>query len=645
MNKTLLRLNALLVAVLIVPLIGDSASGQDSDSRKLGTNLDAVTDYSPQLPFTNLFLSSRSWFTQCRANVDSGCTTNNAWDTGEGHLLDLDANGWVRSLPRGEGGVTYRSVATFWDLPSEFPSGRYVVVYDGSGTLEYGLGARRNDSLSKVGRDVIDVDVMRGGILLRIVATDPARDGNYIRSIRFVAEEDEGRLAQRFSEGFLRQLAPYQALRFMDWMRTNGSTLSSWEDRPRVSDARFSSEKGVPAEVMVELANQTEKAPWFTIPHQANDGYVTQFAQLVKGSLSQTLPVYLEYSNEAWNSAFVQGAWIEARGEAEWPGASQSGFTKRINYYGKRSAEVCSLVRTVFADNPERVVCIVASQAANSWTAHEALACPLWNQGPCAQRGIKALAIAPYLGDYLGQEENAQEVARWRTSKDGGVATLFRELESGGVLSGGPENGARSQSMGWIEANRQVASSFGVSLIAYEGGQHLVGVGGAAENESLTELFTSANRHERMTQLYKEYLAGWRERGGGLFMHFTDIGSYGRYGSWGALEKIGQTSSPKYDALYLYGVGLLPPQQVPRGSKALHVRVKGQGRVTSAPTGIVCGKVCSSSFSRNKTVMLTARADPRSAFLGWKGACAHRQRRCKVRLSKNARVTASFGRR
>lgn len=618
------------------------AIAQDADTRKLGTNLDAVTDYSPQLPFTNLFLSSRSWFTQCHANIDSGCTASNAWDTGEAHLIDLDEHGWVRSLPSGGSGAVFRSVATFWDLPSEFPSGRYVVRYEGSGTLEYGLGARKNESLSSSGRDVIDVDLERGGILLRIAATNPA---NYIRSIRVVSEGDEAQVTRRFSESFIQRLAPYQALRFMDWMRTNGSTLSSWLARPKASDARFSSEKGVPVEVMVELANVTDKAPWFTIPHQADDDFVTNFAQLVKASLSTTLPVYLEYSNEAWNGAFPQGGWIEARGEAEWPTSPESGFTKRINYYGRRSAEVCTLFRAVFVENPDRVICVIASQAANSWTAQEALACPLWNQAPCAQRGIKALAIAPYMGDYLGQEENAGTVAAWQRGSDGGLGNLFQELESGGRLSGGPTNGGRSQSLEWVSANRQVALNFGVSLIAYEGGQHLVGVGSAAENSALTELFTSANRDDRMTGLYQGYLAGWKERGGGLFMHFSDISSYSRYGSWGALEKIGQSSSPKYDALYLYSLGTLPPQRAPAGSKLLRVRVKGRGSVTSTPEGIQCGDACANSFSKNRRVTLTAKPSVRSAFSGWKGACTHRQRRCKVKLSRNRSVIATFTRR
>lgn len=111
----------------------------------------------------------------------------------------------------------------------------------------------------------------------------------------------------------------------------------------------------------------------------------------------------------------------------------------------------------------------MASQAANSWTASEALSCPLWNEAPCAGHGMKALAIAPYLGDYLGQDENSQVVAGWGSSTSG-LSKLFSELSSGGELPNGPSGGAIAQSFRWIEANKEVANSFGLSLVSYEGG-------------------------------------------------------------------------------------------------------------------------------------------------------------------------------
>ena len=642
------------LAISQVAAFVDSAVAQsESASQRLGTNLEAVTDYSPQVPFTDLFLSSREWFTQCQVGVDPACTNGNAWDTGEAASLDLDANGWVRSLPSSLDAPIYTSVATFWDLPTDFSAGRYVVLYEGQGTIEYGLGARRIDDLSSAGRDVVEVDISRGGMLLRITATNTLSDGDYVRAIRFVAEGEETRLlANRFSRRFLDRLQPYHALRFMDWMRTNDSIVSSWSSRSKSTDARYSMQKGVPVEVMVDLSNVTEKAPWFTMPHQATDEYVQQFATVVRDTLLSSLPIYVEYSNEIWNSAFSQGDWVEDRGVTEWPGSLESRFTKRINWHGKRTAEVCDIWKSVFGASPERIVCALASQAANSWTAQEGLLCPLWNQAPCSGHGINAIAIAPYFGGYLGEPTNATEVASWSSSSTG-MSKLFTELQSGGMIAGGPSGGSLAESFSWIEAHKAVANLFNVALLSYEGGQHLVGVGGAQNNSTLTTIFTSANRDARMGSLYTTYLQGWEARGGGLFMHFNDIGSSSRYGSWGALESVDQRSSPKYDALWTYSLGTAPPGSLtptpnptstpsPRSKRRLRVRREGRGSVLSSPAGIRCGNRCTADFATGRKIRLIARPSRGYRFAQWSGVCASSRSTCTFVLSSSQIVRARF---
>lgn len=635
-RRTYQRLAAAIVAAVFshaAPVIAQSGF-----IRPLGSNLTSVTDYSPQRPFVNLFLNSREWFTQCRPDQDPGCTYSNSWDTQEAPLLDLDASGWVRSLPARSAPAVFTMAATFWDVPAEFPDGKYVVLYDGSGTLEYGLGAEKVTSESAPGRDVISVNPANGGILLRITATDP---GNYIRNIRVAAREDEPLLAtETFSPAFLRQLEPYSTLRFMDWMRTNGSVSSSWQSRPLPSDARYSTDKGVPLETMVSLANTSGKAPWFNIPHRANDAYVRSFAETVLANLRADLPVYVEFSNEVWNGAFPQGDWVQARGEATWPSSGESGFTKRINWHGKRTAEICDIFRDVFGSAQSRVVCALGSQAANTWTADEALACPLWDEGPCVMHGIGAIAIAPYFGDYIGQEANLAQVRAWTRQADGGLGTLFEELSSGGALAGGPTGGALEQSFGWISDNLDLANRQGVRLIAYEGGQHLVGIGSAGDSAALTRLFTSANRDPRMGDMYQRYLDGWNLRGGDLFVHFNDIESYTRYGSWGALETIGQLSSPKYDELRAYSLG---SSSAPRFSLRV---IRSSGGVVSSPAhGIRCGRQCSASVREGSQVTLLAEASQGRRFVRWLGACSSSRRQCRVTMDQAKLVRALFARR
>src|SRR5690606_5792478 len=87
----------------------------------------------------------------------------------------------------------------------------------------------------------------------------------------------------------------------------------------------------------------------------------------------------------------------------------------------------------------------------------------------------------------------------------------------------------------WRDKTRQtlaIAKGAGLDLIAYEGGQHLVGVGSASSDTKLMNLFISANRHSRMGTIYREYLRNWAADGGGMFAVFNYAKGYGKSGSW-----------------------------------------------------------------------------------------------------------------
>jgi hypothetical protein len=170
----------------------------------------------------------------------------------------------------------------------------------------------------------------------------------------------------------------------------------------------------------------------------------------------------------------------------------------------------------------------MGSQAANSWLSGQYLS---WEN---AWRKTDALAIAPYFGGGLGGNS---AVPGWSLDQ------LFQSLQTSEL----PE------SLGWVqEATDLLQASYPtVQLIAYEGGQHLVGLGALQDNPALNTLFDAANRDPRMGQLYTSYLNGWRQRGGRMFVHFVNVSRYSRFGRWGALEYQDQdpATSPKYQAL------------------------------------------------------------------------------------------------
>ena len=56
----------------------------------------------------------------------------------------------------------------------------------------------------------------------------------------------------------------------------------------------------------------------------------------------------------------------------------------------------------------------------------------------------------------------------------------------------------------------------------------------------MTQLFTRVNRNPRMGDLYRRYFEIWYQAGGDLFLPFVAVGSWSKYGSWGALEYVHQ---------------------------------------------------------------------------------------------------------
>lgn len=547
------RVSVLLILLAFLVHLGSVPPVQAARDNTLGVNLSELVDYSDEDPFIDYMKMSREWFGQ----------SDTEFDTNENAKIALDASGWVTSV-RPKGGGRFTRVATIMMVggdPHNNYADTYAILYEGKGTMTFGGASVVSES---TGRTVVTVTDSAGFFVLRITSTD-SRD--YLRNIRVVKTSQERNFLRGaiFNPVWLAKLAPFGVIRFMDWMRTNGSGARPFASRALANDARYTTSRGAPIETMIALANKLNARPWFTMPTQANDDYMRQFATIVRDRLARNLTIYVEYSNEVWNTGgpfHPQGSYIDQQALAEFGSSvvNANGFyTARMNWHGKRTAEMCRIWKTVFGRQGNRVVCTLGAQAANTFTAEEALDCPLWradanNTAPtrrCQAYGIDAVAIAPYFGSYIGDDGWDDQVQTWNAD------TLFAEINSGGNITDPfpgdfndpPVGGAMAEALGWMQAYKTSATTLNYRLLAYEGGQHLAAIGDTMNNATVTDLFSAANRDARMTAVYDQYIANWKANSGEALVLFNLAGRYSQFGNWGLLEYIEQPTSPKYTAL------------------------------------------------------------------------------------------------
>jgi hypothetical protein len=460
---------------------------------RLGMNLAGITDWGTEAPFVDLFRSARRWISQRKGE---------AW--GKGPELAIDDAGWVKRL---EPDCWAETV-----LGNSFPSGEYTVLYEGEGKLApwgQSVGAAVSET---PGRFVLKLDSTKGPFHLQLRATSA---GNPVRNIRVVAPEFlQSYETNPWRSSFLDRWKGVSCLRFMDWMQSNGSRIATWNDRPRLSDSSWTP-KGVPLEAMIDLCNRQSTDGWFCIPYLADDDYVRNFAKAVRTGLRPPLKAYIEYSNEVWNFSFPQSRYAGEQGVKLGIGPKERQWEAGWHYTARRSVEIFKIWENVFGDT-NRLVRVLASQAANPYVSKQVLGFE------DAYLHADALAIAPYVGFIVSptREPKADDVAKWSVEK---------------VLDY-TEKQALPKAIEFIRAQKALANQFGLRLIAYEGGQHLVGLQQAVNNDELTQVLLAANAHPRMGEIYEPYLDAWSREGGDLFCHYSSVSRWGKFGSWGLLQ-------------------------------------------------------------------------------------------------------------
>ena len=542
--KGFLRFTALFMPVLALILIVASgtiacASPPANLNSPLGMNTNEALEVDSSIPFVDLFRyalpfdEARPWFT--KGNVK------------------FDANGWPQDLNGGKAGTRFLA-----HIPVQaLPQGEYTVLYQGQGEIRYGASAKLIKRLP--GKDIIRLVPMpqKGELYKTYTATlfiEKTNPKNYIRNIqiimpggickdnpfRYIANQSQCRgssflpfekYARQiiFNPEFLNYMKDFKVIRFMNMAGITRNNVRSWAERPTINKATWGGKegvRGVPLEIMIRLANILNADPWFNIPHNADNTYVFQFAQMVKNQLRPNLRVYIEYSNEAWNNIFVPQA----------EHMKQSGYKLKLDknrniagskYYSMKSVQIFKAWEKVFGGT-QRLVRVMGSMTTNTRLTETLLG--FQN----AYKYVDAVAIGAYF-----------HIPQKRMTAIKSVDDVFKELKRA------DNRYSIKNLLTFVHKQAQITKGYGVDLIAYEGGQHLVHHKTHSMTQGATPYLYQANKDPRMAQAYYQLLSGWKNQGGKLFLPFSAPRPSTWHGSWGIKEYISQPDSeaPKYQAL------------------------------------------------------------------------------------------------
>lgn len=538
----------------------------------LGTVLGFHVSWASDILFTDGMMRARSWvpFVPGDRTFQSGA------------VVPVDASGMPLRVPfvPPEGGPAQRvKTLVFDDLGGRYPSGRYLFSFEGSGEIAIGGDVSRR-VFSKAGAYPILVEEPANAgfeiTLIRSDEDDPVR--NMHLWLPGFAKRRQGLLHPRMVE----RLEGFRAIRLVQPMSINGGDYPcdndvaagdaectvSWASRPLPTDFTQAGTKGVAVEYLLELTKRVGSDFWPGILHAADDAYIRQLAQLARSRLDPSQKIYLELSNEIWNfnGSYPQHDYFRAVGRREGlfaPDMPSDDTDAGRRAFVRRTVQVWEIFEEVFGPEAKhRLVKVMPGFFGVPWHSERMLVHlgdPVLNP-----RGLRAdvLAVGAYFAGTVGDE-----LARSgrRASVDRVIAMARASL---GEISDGPR---RETFAGLVAAHAALAKRYGVGLVAYEGGQHLlVGMG---EPSPVNEALQAANRDPRMAELYEQMFDLWFGQGGGLFNTFSFCEEFTRWGSFGHLEYLEQ---PLEDAPKMRVVkrrlGLYVPPEERRTAAARHWR-------------------------------------------------------------------------
>ncbi len=241
---------------------------------------------------------------------------------------------------------------------------------DNLGTYHFSMTVAANPTIAFTGATVsnqvynptthlltADVTVSSPGPSVQLTATDTDGGATNIHLIRPGYDANTTQIFTNNYINYMKSVGP-SVLRFMNFLATNNNPVRTWSQRTLPDDASQTmrlpvlnldgsvaistpQNKGISWEDAIALANALHSDMWINVPAQADDNYVTQLANLIKNGdtvdgvhyngLASDLNVYVEYTNEAWNSGFNAYQYLYQEARAKFRRIRRRGLSRRCN--------------------------------------------------------------------------------------------------------------------------------------------------------------------------------------------------------------------------------------------------------------------------------------------------------------------------
>lgn len=506
MNKKILVIMLILLSISCFPKTSKLPDGAKEDKKNsklnksissvdekipLGINIDWATDWNNMAMFTNTVKQARGFG-----------NPNEPWkNIGQ---IKLDENGWP---------IEDFGIAVFTGR-KHLKDKVYNITFNTNIQIALNLVATNGrmydlkfDDEKKLMTAKIFLPKVADQLMISFKNTDKG-----IKNLKIVDEtNDENTL---FTPEFLEMHRGFGVLRFMELQNMNKTTISNWSDQSTADDI-FQNQKGLAWEYAIDLCNELNADIWVNVPVKATDDYIRKLAQLLNSSLNSDLKIYVEYSNEPWNLAFSQNAYLKQQGQS-------NGITAKNDYFiaGIEAADRLKKISDIFGE-------VFGNDSINS-------------------------KIRPVLGAQLVWPDVIESQLQYIEKTYGSPNKYFYAFAGGAYVSGKSStattldevynlvhtNIENSTTVLKYRENMTLANKYNLRFVAYEGGIDIVGQDFKVASE-ITKQFIGDSR---MGELIGLHLNNWyEETNNSLFMWYKS----GASPTWGLTDSMDNMESEK----------------------------------------------------------------------------------------------------